>query len=232
MLDVRIQKRRSAFTIDVALQLDDREPLGLFGASGAGKSTMLACIAGAEMPDAGFVRLDDDTLFPPSRPLHHRSIGYLTQDANLFPHLSVADNVAFGLMNGARAENATWIEQLRERLNLESIWRASAQAISGGQARRVALARMLARKPRLVLLDEPFTGLDRDLVRELLAALIDWRRELHFITLIVDHDAAILQRLCPRALVIEEGRIVQHDTWDALTTNPATPHLARLLAPL
>jgi ABC-type sulfate/molybdate transport systems ATPase subunit len=232
VLEARIEKRRGAFIVDVALRVDDTEPLGLFGASGAGKSTILACIAGAEMPDAGRVTLDGELFFPPSRPLHHRSIGYLTQDANLFPHLSVADNVAFGLRNGARDEHAAWTAQLRDRLDLGSIWHAPAYAISGGQARRVALARMLARKPRLVLLDEPFTGLDRDLVRELIAALIDWRRELRFITLIVDHDAEILQRLCPRAVVIEQGRVVQHDAWDVLASNPATPHLASLLAPL
>ncbi len=91
---------------------------------------------------------------------------------------------------------------------------------------------MLARKPELVLLDEPFTGLDRHLVRELLATLVDWQRELRFTMLVVDHEAEILERLCDRAVVLEEGQVVQDARWEALHANPATPLLAQLLAPL
>ena len=232
MLDLHVQKRRDQFTVDVAIAARDGEACGLFGASGAGKSTILACIAGAELPDAGHVRLDDVTLFPPPMPLHRRPVGYLTQDANLFPHLRVAENVSFGLTNGARDGGAAWVAQLRERLQLESIWNAPAHAISGGQARRVALARMLARRPRLVLLDEPFAGLDRHLVRELLGAIAEWQRELGFMMLLVDHESDVLERLCTRAVVVEQGRIVQDGTWSELRARPATPLLAQLLAPL
>jgi ABC-type sulfate/molybdate transport systems ATPase subunit len=232
MLDARIEKRREQFTVDVAIRVSEGEACGLFGASGAGKSTILACIAGAESPDAGHVTLDDVMLFPPPLPLHRRPIGYLTQDANLFPHLRVAENVRFGLTNGARAGGDAWIAQLRERLYLEPIWNAQAHAISGGQARRVALARMLARRPRLVLLDEPFAGLDRHLVRELLGAIVQWQRELGFTTLVVDHEADVLERICTRAIVVERGRIVQDGPWSELHARPATPLLAQLLAPL
>lgn len=232
MLEAKIRKARAQFTVDVAIRVGAREACGLFGASGAGKSTILACIAGATTPDDGFVALDDLALFPPSMPLHRRPIGYLTQDANLFPHLRVAENVRFGLANGARERGDAWIVQLRERLQLESIWNAPAHAISGGQARRVALARMLARKPRLVLLDEPFAGLDRHLVRELLAAIVEWQRELGFTLLVVDHEATVLERICARAIVIEAGRVVQDGTWETLRSAPATPLLAQLLAPL
>ena len=93
-------------------------------------------------------------------------------------------------------------------------------------------ARMLARKPALVLLDEPFTGLDRHLVRELLSTLVDWQRELRFTMLVVDHEAEILERLCDRAIVLEEGHVVQDARWEALHAKPATPLLAQLLAPL
>ena len=232
MLNARILKRRAQFAVDVAIRIAPGSSCGLFGASGAGKSTILACIAGAELPDEGQIVLDADTLFPPPMPLHRRPIGYLTQDANLFPHLRVADNVRFGLTNGARTEGDAWIAQLRERLQLESIWGAPAHAISGGQARRVALARMMARKPRLVLLDEPFAGLDRHLVRELLAAIAQWQRELGFTMLVVDHEAPVLERICSRAIVIERGKIVQDAGWEVLRATPATPLLAQLLAPL
>lgn len=208
------------------------EACALFGASGAGKSTLLACIAGAETPDGGSVRLDGETLFPPPLPLHRRSIGYLTQDALLFPHLRVSENVAFGVTNGARAQSVAWIAHLRERLQLGAIWDAPAHAVSGGQARRVALARMLARRPSLVLLDEPFAGLDRPLVRELLAAIVQWQHELGFAMIVVDHEASVLERITTRVLAIERGKIVQDAPWDVLHSNPATPLLAELLAPL
>jgi ABC-type sulfate/molybdate transport systems ATPase subunit len=232
VLEVAIRKQRAQFAVDVAFLASAGESCGLFGASGAGKSTILACIAGAESPDAGVVKLDDVTLFPPPLALHRRPIGYLTQDANLFPHLRVADNVRFGLTNGARDGSDAWIAHLRERLQLDSIWNAPAHAISGGQARRVALARMLARRPRLVLLDEPFAGLDRHLVRELLTSIVEWQRELGFTMLVVDHEASVLERICTRAIVIEHGRVVQDAAWSELHAAPATPLLAQLLAPL
>jgi ABC-type sulfate/molybdate transport systems ATPase subunit len=231
MLDAHIVKRRPAFTIDVKLFLDSGEACGLFGVSGAGKSTTLACIAGTEIPDDGHVKLGTQTFFPPPLPLHERMIGYLTQDANIFPHLSVGANVCFGLANGER-RSSVWIDELRERLQLGPIWDSSAHAISGGQARRVALARMLARKPSLVLLDEPFSGLDRHLVRELLAAIAEWQRQLGFTMLVVDHQADILERLCERAIVVEAGQVVQDARWEELHAHPATPLLAQLLAPL
>jgi ABC-type sulfate/molybdate transport systems ATPase subunit len=232
MLEARIRKARAQFTVDVALRVTGGEACGLFGASGAGKSTILACIAGAVTPDDGFVALDDVALYPPPMPLHQRPIGYLTQDANLFPHLRVAENVRFGLTNGARDGGEAWIAHLRERLQLETIWHAPTHAISGGQARRVALARMLARKPRLVLLDEPFSGLDRHLVRELLASILEWQRELGFTLLVVDHEADVLERICARAIVVEAGHVVQDATWETLRSSPATPLLGQLLAPL
>jgi ABC-type sulfate/molybdate transport systems ATPase subunit len=232
VLDARVVKRRSHFTVDVAVQVAAGDACGLFGVSGSGKSTILSCIAGTQTPDAGRITFGERILFPPPLPLHERPIGYLTQDANLFPHLRVADNVAYGLRNGAHAANAAWLTELRERLELSAIWGQPAHALSGGQARRVALARMLARKPQLVLLDEPFSGLDRHLVRTLLDALAHWQRALRFTLLIVDHQADVLERLCSRVIALEDGRVVQDATWAELRSRPATPTLAQLLAPL
>ncbi len=234
MLDAHVVKRRTSFTVDVALRANAGEACGLFGASGAGKSTILACIAGVETPDAGHVVIDGLRVFAPPLPLYRRNAGYLTQDADLFPHLSVAENVLFGVAAESRSEPETsrWIGELRERLGIDTIWNAPAAAISGGQARRVALARMLARKPVLVLLDEPFAGLDRHLVRDLLRAIAAWQRALGFTLIVVDHQADVLERLCPRTVVIEEGRAVQDAGWSQLRSAPATPLLADLLRPL
>jgi ABC-type sulfate/molybdate transport systems ATPase subunit len=231
-LDANVVKVRKDFTVEAAFQVAGGTACGLFGVSGAGKSTILSCIAGTEQPDGGYVRLGELTLFPPAFPVYLRPIGYLTQDPYLFPHLNVAQNICFGIAERNGAPDKTWINELRDRLQLDSIWRAPSYAISGGQARRVALARMLARKPNLVLLDEPFTGLDRHLVRELIGALLHWHKALGFTMLVVDHESEVLERLCPQTIAIEAGRIVQQAAWSELRANPATPLLAQLLAPL
>ena len=235
MLKAHIIKKRRDLQVDVALELEAGGAVGLFGASGAGKSTVLACIAGIEEPDDGFVQLSGLQLFPPSLPLHRRPLGYMTQEPGLFPHLSVSENIHFGISSSlaATAPQRQWIETLRDRLQLGPLWHAPAALISGGQARRVALARMLARKPPLILLDEPFAGLDRQLVRELIDDLIFWSRQIGFSIIAVDHQAEVLKRLCPQqAIVLEQGRVVQRGNWSELCNAPATPLLGSLLAPL
>jgi ABC-type sulfate/molybdate transport systems ATPase subunit len=235
MFKAQIIKKRRDIKVNVSLELDKGSSLGLFGASGAGKSTVLACIAGIEEPDDGSVKLGDLQFFPPSLPLHKRPIGYLTQEPGLFPHLRVSENVSFGIPKhlAAEKEHCHWIETLRERLQLGPLWHAPASLISGGQARRVGLARMLARKPPLVLLDEPFAGLDRQLVRELIDDLIFWGQTLGFSMIAVDHQAEVLKRLCPeQAIALENGEIVQRGGWDQLYVAPATPLLRSLLTPL
>src|SRR5215472_6608691 len=235
MLKTRIIKKRRELTVDVSLELGQGNSIGLFGASGAGKSTVLACIAGIEEPDEGYVEVKNLKFFPPPLPLYMRPIGYLTQEPGLFPHLSVSENISFGIPKNQRSrkEHVDWIMTLRDRLQLGPLWQASAALISGGQARRVSLARMLARKPSLVLLDEPFAGLDRGLVRELIDDLTSWSRSLGFSMIAVDHQAEVLTRLCPqRAIVLEHGKVVQSGTWEELRSAPATPLLRSLLAPL
>lgn len=238
MLKVDITKQRRDFAVNVSFDLEPGAALGLFGASGSGKSTVLSCIAGLEQPDHGEVRLNDLVLFPPSLPLHRRPVGYLTQEPNLFPHLSVRENVAFGVTTaasngGVATDVAPWVEELRDRLDLAPLWNAPASRISGGQARRVSLARTLARRPALLLIDEPFTGLDRQLVRKLIDDLIYWNQKLGFAMIAVDHQAEVLERLCPeQALVLERGKVVQRGSWADLRLAPATAQLQSLLSPL
>jgi ABC-type sulfate/molybdate transport systems ATPase subunit len=230
MLDAHIVKARRTFTVDVRIQLQPAERLGLFGASGAGKSTILSCLAGIETPDAGEIVFGDHRLFPVGLPLYQRPLAYLTQSDWLFPHLSVADNVCFGIKNRKSDGTKEWVEELAKRLDLTSLWNESARQISGGQARRVALARMLARRPQLVLLDEPFTAIDRPTMNDLICALLEWQAALGFTLIAVDHRAEILEKLGTRVAAIESGRIVQEGSWSVLTAAPATPLLARLLA--
>ena len=229
MLDAHVIKRRAEFTVDVRLRLSAGERLALFGASGAGKSTILSCIAGLETPDDGEIHFAGARLFPPPMPLHLRRFAYLAQQDLLFPHLTVAQNVMLGVAHRNGHTPVHWIDELRQRLDLNTVWNVSARAVSGGQARRVALARMLAREPQLVLLDEPFTALDRPVIADLVDALDEWQRRLKFALIVVDHRPELLARLCSRAAVAERGRIVQTGEWPELAAAPATALTARLL---
>ena len=228
MLDCRIQKARRAYEVVVDI-VAGGERVALFGPSGSGKSTVLSCLAGLETPDAGHIRCEGEHWFPPPRALHHRSVGYLSQREALFPHLSVSENVQFSLDAVARVRERAWIAEMRGRLDLDSLWRTRPHHLSGGQARRVALARTLCRRPRLVLLDEPFAGLDRPLARELVRILKDWQERLGFMLLAVDHDPLVLEGLCPRVVAMEKGRVVQQGSWAELRGRPATPTLRALL---
>ncbi len=233
MFEARIVKRRRDFTVDVRLEMQPRGCLALFGRSGSGKSTILSCIAGIEQPDEGFVHLEGRQFFPPALALNQRPVGYLTQEPHLFPHLKVKENISFGLGPGRRnGDETAWLEHLRESLGLSDVWDAPASRISGGQARRVAVGRMLARRPPLVLLDEPFGGLDRQLVRELIGGLLDWKREIGFSMIVVDHQSEILELLCSCVAVIDGGRVVQQGSWDAIRAAPFDAGLRQLLEPL
>jgi molybdate transport system ATP-binding protein len=229
-LDAHIVKARRLFTVDLRLHLERGARLALFGASGSGKSTVLSCLAGIENPDAGRIQFGNTLLFPPNLPLHRRPLAYLTQSDSLFPHLSVAGNVCFGLRDHQSNGALQWVEELKRRLELGPLWDEPARRISGGQARRVALARMLARRPPLVLLDEPFTALDLPTISELVETILQWHRELGFTLIAVDHRADILERLCTRAAAIEQGRVIQEGSWPELMAAPATPTLRRLLS--
>ena len=223
VLEAQVIKWRRGMKIEVSFRLDTGGSLGVFGPSGAGKSTLLECLAGTEQPDDGCIRFDELSLFPPPLALHLRPVGYLTQEPNLFPHLSVKENVCFAIQNHLKKDSARnhWVAMLKDSLELASIWEASATRISGGQARRVSLARMLARRPRLVLLDEPFTGLDRQTVRELIETLLAWKAKLGFTMIAVDHQAEVLERLCSRVLVLDQGIVVQEGGWEELYERPA-----------
>ena len=229
MLEARIVKRRRPFVVEVELRVERGGRLALFGASGAGKSTVLSCIAGLELPDAGEVTFAGMRFFPPNLVLNRRPLGYLTQHDWLFPHLTVGENVCFALGNGTREAAGAWIGELCERLALGSFWNERAGTISGGQARRVALARMLARRPPLVLLDEPFGALDLPAVQDLVDAILQWQRKLGFTLVAVDHRALILGQICDRVAVIEAGRIAQEGLWVEIAQSPATILTARLL---
>ncbi|TAN21623.1 MAG: ATP-binding cassette domain-containing protein [Acidobacteria bacterium] len=226
MLEVAIRKQRRDLSVAAEFALPEGASLGLFGPSGAGKSTVLNCIAGLEPPDAGSITLDGETWFPPPLAVHRRRVGYLSQQPCLFPHLTVAANVTF-----AGGASSAWLDELRARLALDTCWDASVHKLSGGQARRVALARMLLRRPPLVLLDEPFAGLDRANVRAMLEALQAWRAAIGFTLIAVDHQPDVLEQMTGAVIWMDQGRASAPQTWQSLRSN-SEPSLQALLEPL
>ena len=191
MLDVRdVTVRFGERTVldRVSLNVTDGEVVALLGPSGSGKSTLLRVIAGLLVPDGGSVWVDGNDVS--TVPAHRRQIGMVFQDEQLFPHLTVAANVGFGLrMQGRpKGEIAARVAELLDLVGLPSLADRHVTKLSGGEAKRVALARSLAPQPRVLLLDEPLTGLDRDLHDRLAADLATLLRATGTTALLVTHD--------------------------------------------
>ncbi len=195
---------------DVSFDVPAGQVACLLGPSGCGKSTTLRIVAGVDMQDRGRIFVDGrlvcDTAFrvPPER----RAIGLMFQDFALFPHLSVADNVAFGLRGGAAANRARVVDLL-DRVRMGSHIDSYPHALSGGEQQRVALARALAPRPRILLMDEPFSGLDerlRDGIRDETLALL---KDEGTAVLLVTHEPHEAMRMADQILLMRNGRIVQ-----------------------
>jgi iron(III) transport system ATP-binding protein len=215
---------------DISLTAGAGEIVCLLGPSGCGKSTSLRLIAGLELPCAGQVSIDGKTMWseavniPPER----RGVGYLFQEYALFPHLTVRENVAFGVSNLPRAEQVARVTSLLEQVGLSHLADSQTQILSGGEQQRVALARALAPAPKLMLLDEPFSSLDpqlRDDIRDMTAEVL---RQSKTATVLVTHDADDALALADRLIVMMSGRVVQSGTPQAVYDAPASLDVARI----
>ena len=231
-LDVRLRKRLPGFELDVAWT-SDAPVTTLFGPSGAGKTVTLDCIAGLLEPDAGRIVVGERVLFDTAAsirvPPRARQLGYVFQGYALFPHLSVLDNVAFGLHALPRRERHGRARAVLERIGLAGLERRHPAELSGGQRQRVALGRALATEPALLLLDEPFSALDaplRHALREDLArVLADWGTA----AVLVTHDFTEAYRLGDRIVVYDAGRVVQSAPRSELLWQPASESVARIM---
>lgn len=231
MLELDFRKRMGRFSMDIRLQAGD-EAVALLGASGAGKSMTLKCIAGVERPDAGRIVLDGRVLFDAERgidlPPQQRGVGLLFQHYALFPQMTVARNIMTGLHALPRGERAAHAAALIARFHLQGLENRLPGALSGGQQQRTALARMLAARPRLLLFDEPFAALDSYLRWELEQVVAEIIAAHAGTALFVSHNRDEAYRLCPAMAVLDDGRVSVCDTREGLFARPRTQAAALL----
>jgi len=215
----------------VDLRVASGSRTAVVGPSGSGKTTLLRIIAGFEVPDAGRVTLGETLLAdgPNAVPAHRRGIGIVTQDGSLFPHLTIAENIGFGLDRGSEGRAAK-IEGLIDMVGLErAMLQRKPDELSGGQQQRVALARALARQPKLMLLDEPFSALDTGLRAQTRKAVGDLLAAAGITTILVTHDQAEALSFADQVAVMRDGLLQQVGTPRELYLRPRDPMTARFL---
>jgi molybdate transport system ATP-binding protein len=236
-LAVKVRKDRSdrrspSFVLDVVLEIPNGITI-VFGASGAGKSTLLDCIAGLIRPDAGKISVGDEVLFDSERridiPPQKRQIAYVFQQLALFPHMSVEQNVAYGLANVQARQRAAQVTGMLEAFHVAKLSARKPDELSGGERQRVALARSLATSPKLLLLDEPLTALDAGLKKSIMDDLRLWNAAHEIPILYITHSRAEVDAVGERVIVLDHGKIsgvgMPHHVLDA----PKRPALAQAL---
>ncbi len=213
----------------ISLSVEPGTRLAVVGPSGSGKSTLLRVLAGFEAPDAGQVRLDGALIVdgPAIVPAHRRAIGLVAQEGALFPHLSVAENIGFGVKRAGRAAR---VAEMAALVGLDAAMLArKPDALSGGQQQRVALARALACRPRLMLLDEPFSALDTGLRAGTRAAVAALLAQAGITTVLVTHDQEEALSFADQVAVLHAGRLLQIGTPRALYLHPSEERVALFL---
>lgn len=230
-LEVQIEKRFPGFTLDAAFTAGN-SPLSILGPSGAGKTMLLRCIAGIVRPDRGRIALDGRVFFDSAlgirMPARDRGLGLLFQHYALFPHHTVAENIAFGLHHLPFADRAARVESLVQRTHVSGFEQRYPHELSGGEQQRVALARALAIEPRALLLDEPLSALDTHLRSQLEALLQETFASFQRPTLLVTHNIEEAYRLGEQLLVLSRGRMAAFGKKDDIFRHPPTVEVARL----
>ncbi len=229
MLDVRISHRLSGFELDVRFQAD-KEITVLFGPSGSGKSLTLQCIAGIVRPKAGRIAARGRVLFDSeagvSLPARERRIGYVPQNYALFPHLTVEENIAYGLRGLSAAQRTARVQEMVSLTALGGLESRRPRELSGGQQQRVALARALAFRPDVLLLDEPFSSVDAGIRGELREELLALQRRAAVTTLVVTHDLEDAFLLGQRMAVIDDGHVLQEGPREDVFYRPKSRRVA------
>jgi molybdate transport system ATP-binding protein len=228
MIHTRLKLSYSGFALDVDLQLPGRGVTALYGHSGSGKTTCLRCIAGLERADQGFVQVNDEVWQDSEQQIfvapHKRALGYVFQEASLFPHLSVLANLEFGLKRIPKQQRRVDMAHATELLGIGHLLDRHPQHLSGGERQRVGIARALLTSPKLLLMDEPLAALDAKRKSEILPYLQRLHDELDIPVLYVSHSQDEVAQLADHIVLLSEGR--------ALASGPIGQTLARLDLPL
>jgi molybdate transport system ATP-binding protein len=219
--------------LDVRFTCEPGEMLALVGPSGAGKSTVLRCIAGLHTPARGRVTVDGGVWLDREEgrdvPVHRRKVGYVFQSYALFPHMTALANIVTALGHVAAPDREARAKELLALVRLAGLEERCPQALSGGQQQRVAVARALAREPRVLLLDEPFSAVDKTTRSRLYHELAGMRRRLKMPIVFVTHDLDEALMLADSLCLVHHGRIVQHGEPHDVLNHPSSPEAARLL---
>ena len=227
-ISVRLQLDYAGFSLDLDVQLPGKGVTALYGHSGSGKTTCLRCIAGLERASQAFVQINDEVWQDSQNnlfvPVHKRALGYIFQEASLFPHLTVRANLEFGLRRIARQERRVDLAHATELLGITHLLERAPSHLSGGERQRVGIARALLTSPRLLLMDEPLAALDSQRKREILPYLERLHAELDIPVLYVSHSQDEVARLADHIVLLSEGK--------ALASGPIGETLARLDLPL
>ena len=200
------------FSLDVEVQLPGRGVSAIFGPSGSGKTTLLRCMAGLERAPGGYLAINgevwQDQTMHIFRPVHKRSLGYVSQAANLFAHLSVQGNLDYGLSRIPKAERKVSLDQIVELLGIDKLMARQPATLSGGEAQRVAIARALATSPQLLLMDEPLAALDMQRKAEVLPFLERLHTDLSSPIVYVSHAPDEVARLADHLVLLDAGRVI------------------------
>ena len=219
MLRVDVSKQLGEFSLQASFASEGRVT-GLFGVSGAGKTSLINMIAGLLRPDRGGITIDDETLDDTAAgvhvPAHRRRIGYVFQDARLFPHLDVRQNVDYGRRMNRLADDHAQRARVTDLLDIGSLLNRRPGQLSGGERQRVALGRALLSKPRLLLLDEPLGSLDEERKVEILPYLVRLRDETGVPMVYVSHDAGEMRQLATSIVILKRGRVTAFGGSDVL----------------
>ena len=203
---------RKTFTLDVQFQLPADGISVIFGSSASGKTTLLRCMAGLEIPEQGYFKIKDRHLYHHQRdiniPPHHRMIGYVFQDGGLFPHLTIAQNLCYGYKRTPPEKRRIEYQEIVTDLKLEPLLKRMPQGLSGGERQRVALARALLMSPQLLLLDEPISALDYPSKQSILKIITSIQKKLKIPIVYVTHDKTELMYLADYVLYLDAGKII------------------------
>jgi molybdate transport system ATP-binding protein len=221
MLDVAIRKTLGRFRLDAAFRTDSHGVTALFGRSGTGKTSIIAAIAGLVRPDEGRIVADGEVLYDSAAgidvPVERRRIGYIFQDARLFPHLSVRDNLRYGLKRAPQAHRPIAFEAVVDLLGVGHLLDRRPRHLSGGEKQRVAIGRALLAQPRLLLMDEPLASLDAERKSEILPYVERLRDELRILIVYVSHSVEEVVRLANTIVLVDGGRVVAQGPPEALS---------------